>query len=125
MAGTLQDCTQRILFSISVLLIIFTAIQQTVFAERSIQFEKVLDVQKENLQEILLDLNNLPKIFPNNIKSIEPVENQNGRALAKTVLTLNGFDFSSNVQYTKKPAEKHTMEIVSGDLKGTKLDVTL
>jgi len=124
-ASTLQDSAQRMLFSIIVLLIIFTTIQQTVFAEKSIQFEKVLDIQKENLQEILLDLNNLPKIFPNNIKSIEFVENQNDRTLAKTVLTLNGFDFSSNVLYTKKTAEKHIMKIISGDLKGTKLDITL
>ena len=50
MASTLQDSAQRMLFSIIVLLIIFTTIQQTVFAEKSIQFEKVLDIQKENLQ---------------------------------------------------------------------------
>jgi len=122
MSSTLHSA-QLMLFSTIVLLVIFTP--QDVFAEKSIQFEKILDIQKEDLEEILLDLNNLPKIFPNNIKSVEFVEDQDDRTLAKTVLTINGFDFSSHILYTKETAERHTMEIVSGDLKGTKLYITL
>jgi len=64
---------------------------QPISSERSFYFEKVLDINKKSFQDSLTNLNNLPKIFPENIKSVELSSNENEIIKAKMILGVGGF----------------------------------
>lgn len=95
-----------------------------VFAERNITFEKVVDINREALQETLMDIEVYTKIFPENIKSIESLTYED-KNLAEMKLGLNGFFINSEIEYLKDPYENYIIEITSGNLKGTKFITTL
>jgi len=93
---------------------------QPAFAEKNIQFTKILDIDKESLQTALTDLENMPKIFPDFIESVE--HSKNG---AKMVLNINGFHVYPQIEYYEQTEDSHVFNVVSGDLKGTKLTTKL
>jgi hypothetical protein len=117
---------QRILqvfLTISVVLLAI-GINQPISAERSFYFEKVLDINKKSFQDSLTNLNNLPKIFPENIKSVKPSSDENENK-AKMTLGVGGFSINSEVELAKETNSVHTMKIISGDLEGTKITTSL
>jgi len=93
---------------------------QPAFAEKNLQFTKILDIDKESLQTVMVDLNNFPKIFPDFIKSVE--SSKNG---AKMVIEINGFHVYPQIEYYDQTENSHVLKVVSGDLKGTKLTTKL
>ena len=93
---------------------------QPAFAEKNLQFTKILDIDKESLQTVMADLNNFPKIFPDFIKSVE--SSKNG---AKMVIEINGFHVYPQIEYYDQTENSHVLKVVSGDLKGTKLTTKL
>jgi len=108
------------------MLVFVSYLTQPVFAERNIVFEKVVDINKKTLQNVFTDLNDYPRIFPDNIKSFEPIsDNNRNRNAVKMVLGLNGFFIDSEIEYSKNHHERHVIKIISGDMKGTKLTTTL
>jgi len=115
------------LFTISILILGFIVFfdTQEAAAARQLVLEKVVDVNKNALQETLVDPSNLKDIFPDYIKSVESTKVQDNKNLAKLVLGLNGFNVNSEVEYTKLPNENHIVEVITGDLRGTKLTTTL
>lgn len=92
-----------------------------VFATRYINLEKKVDVRKELFAETLTDLRNYAKIFPSFIKSIELKSDNN----AKFRVNVEGTSYDAEVRYTIQPDHKYVLEVVSGDLKGTKMITTL
>ena len=110
----------QVFLAISLVLLVI-GISQPISAERSFYFEKVLDINKKSFQDSLTNLNNLPKIFPENIKSVEQLSNEK----AKMILGVGGFSINSEVELTNKPNSVHTMKIISGDLEGTKITTAL
>ena len=109
-----------IVFVFSIILFVAT---NPAFADRSVTFEKIVDVNKNAFQESITDLKNLPKIFPNNVESVESLRDGENAA-AMVVFGLNGFSINSEVEVTKEQ-EKNILQVVSGGLKGTKLTTTL
>ncbi len=114
----------QVLLTISVVLLAI-GINQPISAERSFYFEKVLDINKKSFQDSITNLNNLPKIFPENIKSVKPSSDENENTKAKMTLGVGGFSINSEVELATEPNSVHTMKIISGDLEGTKITTSL
>lgn len=94
------------------------------FAERNFSLEKIVDINKDVLEDSLTDLNAFPKIFPENVKSVKLVQD-NEKTIAEMVLGFSGFSIKSQVEVKNQPNSKHTIEVISGDLRGTKLVTSL
>jgi len=50
---------------------------QLVFADRSLNYEKIVDIEKDTLETVFEDLEILPKIFPDFVKAVESNHNDN------------------------------------------------
>ena len=120
---TNRKITQVILAISLVVLVI--GINQPISAERSFHFEKVLDINKKSFQGALTNLNNLPKIFPENIKSVDSSSVENEVAKAKMVIGVGGFSINSEVELTNEQNSVHKMKVISGDLRGTEITTAL
>ena len=111
---------------LGVTLVLFLVVfLQPAFAERQFSFEKVVDINKNTLQNSLTDLDSLQKIFPQNVKSVESKFETEEKSYAKMTIGLGGFSINSDIELTNHPDSKHTIEIISGDLRGTKLITAL
>ena len=97
---------------------------QLVFADRNINYEKILDIEKDALETVFEDLEILPKIFPDFVKSVESNHNDN-KKVAKIELNLNGFHFYPIVEYSNPFDGTHLIQVTSGDLRGTKINTSL
>ena len=113
-----------ILLGLSVVLVT-SMINQPANAERTFYFEKVIDINKKSFEDSLINPNNLQKIFPENVKLVKSETNENEKTIAKMELGFSGFSINSEVELTNLPDSKHTMEIISGDLEGTKITTAL
>lgn len=89
------------------------------FGERHLIFEKVVDINKNELEKSLTNLENLPKIFPDNIKSVKPYSEKS----AQIVFGIGAFFVPSEVELTKGTTQ-NIVKITSGDLKDTRLVIT-
>ena len=93
------------------------------FAEREIIFEKTVNVKQEYLIQTLSDLKKYPKILPNNINSVQLIDGKENQALMN--VGLEGINFDVKTKYTVLPDGNHFIEVLEGDLKGTKLTTSL
>ena len=114
--------TQLALVGLFSVILIFNS--QPVFADRNINYEKILDIDKDALEAVFEDLKILPEIFPDFVKSVESSNNDN-KKVAKIVLNLNGFHFYPKVQYSNPSDGTHLIQVISGDLRGTKINTSL
>jgi len=97
---------------------------QPVFADRNINYEKILDIEKDALETVFEDLKILPEIFPDFVKAVESNHNDNKKQ-AKIELNLNGFHFYPKVQYSNPSDGTHEIQVISGELRGTKINTSL
>ena len=109
------------IFAIFVVIIAIST-QQYVFAEKNIEYSKVLDVEKKSLVLLFEDLNNLSRIYPDIFKSVDFNKNDN---IAKITINLNGFSIHPEIKYIDSIDDSYKFEIISGDLKGTKIATNL
>ena len=103
--------------------VILIANSQLVFADTNINYEKTLDIDKEALETVFGDPKILPKIFPDLIKTVESNTNDN-KKIAKIKLNLNGFHFYPKVQYSNPFDGTHIIQVISGDMSGTKINTS-
>ncbi len=82
---------------------------------------RLVDVEKERLFEIMADIENYPKIFPKNVISVNILSKNNGKIIAEEYLAESGIKTKLVVKHTIKPYDEHIIEIIDGDLKGTKI----
>ena len=97
---------------------------QLVFADRSLNYEKIVDIEKDTLETVFENLEILPKIFPDFVKAVESNHNDN-KKVAKIKLNLNGFHFYPKVEYSNPHDGTHEIQVISGDLRGTKINTSL
>lgn len=93
-----------------------------VYATRVIDVTKEVDVKKSLLEKTLTDLTSYKKIFPSLIKDVK-VDPSN-KNQAKFVVEAQGTK-EADIKSTVKPDGTFVVEILSGDLKGSKIVTTL
>ncbi len=103
--------------------VILIANIQLVSAERYLNYEKTLDIDKEALETVFGDPKILPKIFPDFVKAVESNTNDDNM-IAKIKLNLHGFSFYPKVQYSNPYDGTHTIQVISGDMRGTKINTS-
>ena len=69
----------------------------------------------------MTDLESYPKIFLNNIKSVDILEQENLTAIAEFYIIEKGIGSKILAKQTIYPYSKHVIEVIHGDAKGTKI----
>ncbi|WP_428324728.1 hypothetical protein [Nitrosopumilus sp.] len=110
--------------SIVVIVLLFTSITPTAFAERTVDFVKVIDVDKSSIDKYFKDFQSIKQIFPKSIKSIEPIKQTENENIFKLNLKMNGVSLNPQVLY-KNSDDKHLLKILDGELKGTVISTEL
>ena len=111
----------KTLFAVFFILVLLGSIATPVYATRYVEVTKEVNVKKEFFAKELSDLRNYKEIFPTLIKSvkIDPATNR-----AKFVIEASG-THEADVKSSILPDGSFVVEILSGDLKGTKIITTL
>ena len=93
-----------------------------VYATKTFEVTKEVGVKKDLFEKTLTDLTSYKKIFPNLIKDIkiDPV-NKNQ---AKFIIEAQG-TYEAEVKSSKQPDGSFIVDVISGDLKGSKITTTL
>jgi len=89
-----------------------------VFGERIISIEKILPTESKKLMQVFSDLEVYPQVLPENIKSSRFLNEEEN--LAKMSFNLEIISIDSEIKYLSPSPNEVILEVVSGDLKGTK-----
>jgi hypothetical protein len=108
-------------FIIIIILFSFCIIFTPAFAEKELSLTKTVDVKDQLLLDTLSDLQSYPQIFPEYIKSVELIDDKT----AKFNVGSNGIFFDVETQYSHQSDGSYVVEVISGDLKGSRMITTL
>jgi len=86
-----------------------------------LQTKKMVDVNQEEAFLIMTDIKNYPKMLPKNIISASIINQNDNNILAEYELVEHGIHAKLLVSHTMHPYDKHIVEVMDGDAKGTKL----
>ena len=82
---------------------------------------KEVEIDRDEIFLIMTDLKNYPIVLPKNIKSVQIIEDIDNEILAEYEVFEAGIYSKLIVQHTIYPYYEHTMEVMDGDAKGTKI----
>ena len=102
----------------------FDTIEQSIIFPQPVtelQITKIVDVNQEEAFLIMTDIKNYPKILPRNIISVNIINQIDNNILAEYEVVEHGIRTKLLVSHTMYPYDKHIVEVMDGDAKGTKL----
>lgn len=88
---------------------------------KEIEFERTLEIEQEKLFLTITDVKNFPKILPRNFVSVNILETNGNVIVAEEEVQEKGVRITLLVKHSFIPYTEHTMEILDGDAKGTKI----
>jgi ribosome-associated toxin RatA of RatAB toxin-antitoxin module len=83
--------------------------------------KKDIDIPKEIFFRIITDVSNYPLILPQNIQSVTIKEQYDNVIIAEETMVEKGVRTTLVVKHTVVPYKTHTIEVLEGDAKGTKI----
>ena len=87
---------------------------------KRISFENIIDtVSHASMYEVITDVENYPKVLPENILSVKILDRTNNSITAEEQISEHSIKSTLTVKHSFVPMEKHTIEILDGDAKGT------
>jgi len=110
-----------IYFTLILFVFSFLIISQSAYAEKDLSLKKTVDVKNQALLETLSNIQNYPQIFPEYIKSVELI----GTDTAKLNVGSHGIFFDVQTKYAQNSDGSYVVQVISGDLKGSKIVTTL
>jgi len=102
----------------------FDTIEQSIIFPQPVtelQITKIVDVNQEEAFLIMADIKNYPNILPRNIISVNIINQTDNNVLAEYEVVEHGIRAKLLVSHTMYPYDKHIVEVMDGDAKGTKL----
>ena len=109
---------QKYYVLILLVILIVSQISEPIFAERIISLEKTLPTESNKLIQVFSDLKVYPQVLPENIKSSTILNEKEN--IAKMSFNLEFISMDADIKYLSPSPNEVILEIVSGDLKGTK-----
>jgi ribosome-associated toxin RatA of RatAB toxin-antitoxin module len=86
-----------------------------------VTIETITPVEKKLIFDTITDVKNYPIILPKNIISVKILEQNDDEIIAEEIISEKGITTKMTVKHTIIPYELHTIEIIDGDAKGTKI----
>lgn len=86
-----------------------------------IETESEFNVDRKMLFNVMANVANYNTVLPGNVYSVEIVEEESNMIIAKEVLAERGIKTTVIAKHTLIPYNEHTIEILDGDAKGTKI----
>ena len=99
------------------LLELVTPIKKTTEFETS----RLVDVPNNRIFDVMANIENFPKILPENIVSVNILNKTDNEIIAEEELFEAGIKTKLLVKHTIKPYSEHIIEIIDGDAEGTKI----
>ena len=93
--------------------------------EKEIEFTRVVNVDKLALFETMADIHNYPKIFPNNVISVNIINQSENIIFAKETVSEAGITADIIAKHILFPPDKHIVTVVDGDAKNTTITIIL
>jgi len=88
----------------------------------TISYSKIVDVDKEIIFNTFADLENYPRILPNNILSVNNIPEK--QSVYEISLVEKGIKTKLKVEHTKEPYHKQVIKVIDGDAQGTTINQT-
>ena len=113
-----------ILFLIPALLVTQSVVYG-MFADEVILYassKKTVSINNEKIFSIMADVENYPKILPK-YESVEILNREENAIYTKEILQERGIKITLLAKHTIIPYEKHVIEIIEGDVKGTIIEL--
>ena len=87
-------------------------------------FEKIVDVDKKELFNVMADVEKYPVILPKNYLFVRIINQTGNIIFAEEEIVEKGIKVKLIVKHTIYPYEKHILEVVSGDAESTVITET-
>lgn len=98
--------------------------EESVFEfNKNIKFAKIIDVEQNKIFNTMADIENYPNILPDNFLSIEIINKTDSIIYAREIVQEKGIQTTIFVKHTLTPFEKHSIEILDGDAKDSKITI--
>lgn len=111
------------LFVIMIFLISSLIIQPAYAKEASLN--KALNIEKEFVEEAFKNIANYPNIFQDYVKDVKLLKNDDDRKIIRMKAEIRGVGINGDLEYTRGPNGEHVVNIIDGNIKGTKIVTTL
>ena len=94
---------------------------KSVTPEKITDFETnlLIDIQKEIIFNEMTNMENYPNVLPENVVNVKILSQTNNVIIAEEELSEAGINVKLLVKHTIRPYDKHIIEIIDGDAKGT------
>ena len=86
-----------------------------------LEFERTLEIEQETFFLIMSDIENFPKILPQNFISVNILEINENTIIAEEEIQEKGIRAKFLVKHTLISNDEHILEVLEGDAKGTKI----
>tara|TARA_B110000438_G_C15752292_1_gene623551 strand:+ start:357 stop:1472 length:1116 start_codon:yes stop_codon:yes gene_type:complete len=86
-----------------------------------VEIERTLEIEQERLFLTMSDIENYPKVLPQNFVSVKILEINENFIIAEEEIQEKGIRTKFLVKHTLIPYDEHILEIMDGDAKGTKI----
>ena len=87
--------------------------------EKEIEFTRILNVDRMKLYKSMANISNYPEIFPNNVLSVNIINQSENVIFATETISEAGIKSNLMVKHMLIPPDKHIITIVEGDAKNT------
>lgn len=114
--------SRNFIFSLIAFVIIVPSMPLS-YADRVIDVQTVANVNEQSLLAAISNVQNYPQIFPDNVKYVKILDNKTN--LVDMNAGVNGVFFDTQATYQQLPNGTYTVQVVSGDLKGTTMTTEL
>jgi len=112
------------IFIVTAFVLISSLIIQPAYAKEG-SLIKPLDIEKEFLEEAFQDIESYPNIFQDYVKNVKLLQYGDDRKVIRMKAEVRGVDISGDLEYIVGPKGEHIVNVIDGNIKGTKIVTTL